>query len=125
MIISLYTQPLEKDMHISEIRNYTYKSNAVYSWFKYNIKDTLVSSNTFIIYLENIEYLLTICKDIRENHNLAYMLPIEKNSILESSYNQNYYNDIDTTIEALEQCKKLNFSTYLFQFMYINEDQES
>lgn len=93
---------------IVERAGYWRKANQIHKWFVTNVQDGNDDCGRYYVSKENMEKLLDSCKKVKENHQLApELLPTESGFFFGSTeYGEYYYEDIDTTIEILENALK-------------------
>lgn len=93
-----------KISYIEESVGYWRKANAIHKWFVDNVQDGVDDCGDHYVELEQLEELLDICKQVKENNDLAdELLPRQSGFFFGSTeYDEWYYKDIDDTIEMLE-----------------------
>ncbi|MGP8216396.1 MAG: hypothetical protein ACLQQ4_12575 [Bacteroidia bacterium] len=97
-----------KVSYIEENAAYWRKSNQIHKWFVDNIQEGNDDCGTYYVPLKALEDLLDICKKIKADHNLAEkLLPVQEGFFFGSTeYDEYYFQDIDDTIEILEEILK-------------------
>lgn len=97
-----------KISYIEESVGYWRKANAIHKWFVDNVQDGVDDCRDYYVELEQLEELLDICKQVKENNELAdELLPRQSGCFFGSTeYDEWYYKDIDDTIEMLERIIK-------------------
>lgn len=98
---------------------YWRKANSVHSWFVKNVQDDVDDCKTYYVSKENIEELLDTCKKVKSDPDLAETLlpPAEGFFFGGTEINKWYFQDIDNTIEQLENCVKYFDNNWSFEYM--------
>lgn len=99
---------LSRVTNVEEQVGYWRKANHIHMWMVNNIQDGEDDCKEYQIYEEQIGYLLATCKQVKEDHSLAEsLLPTGSGFFFGSTdYDEGYYQDVDYTIEVLEQALK-------------------
>jgi hypothetical protein len=89
---------------------YWRKANAIHKWFVENVQNGKDDCGDYWVPEEKIDELLDICKQVRDNHELAEkLLPTQSGFFFGSThYDEYYHEDIINTIEILERAKVMN-----------------
>jgi hypothetical protein len=108
---------LNEVIHIVCNGAYWRKANQIHSWFVKNVQDGEDDCKDYYVEKEKLRELLEICKQIKENPELAIeMLPTQEGFFFGSTeYDEYYMEDIDETIDQLS---KLDLSNENYQFDY-------
>lgn len=88
---------------------YWRKANAIHKWFVENVQYGEDECNPYPAYREQLESLLNICKQIKEDHSLAdELLPTGDGFFFGSTeYDDWYFEDINSTIDIIEYALSL------------------
>lgn len=97
-----------KSDRIAEIKEevgYWRKANQIHKWFVDNVQNGEDDCGNYYVSNEQLKELLEICKKVKENHKLAEeLLPSSSGFFFgQTEYNERYFQDIDNTIEIIEQ----------------------
>lgn len=84
------------------------KSYAIHRWFVDNVKGGEDDAETHYVSSKKLKTLLAICKKVKADHTLAEkLLPVQDGLIFGSTeYDEDYFGDIDYTIDILEEIMK-------------------
>lgn len=101
---------VSKVVYIEEEVGYWRKANAIHQWFVENCQGGVDDCKGYYVDETNLEELLNICKQIKEDHSkAAELLPPQGGFFFGSTdIDESYFYDIDNTIEILEPLVKLN-----------------
>jgi len=93
---------------LTEEIGYWRKANAIHLWFVNNIQSGNDDCGTYDISREKIEELLKICQKVKNDPTQAStLLPTTSGFFFGStSYDKYYFEDIENTIEMLEEALK-------------------
>ena len=99
---------LTRVVNVEEQFAYWRKANHIHMWMVNNIQYGEDDCKEYQIYQEQIEKLLEDCKKVKKDHSLAEtLLPTGSGFFFGSTdYDDGYYEDIDYTIEMMEQALK-------------------
>lgn len=99
---------LKKVTYIIEQAGYWRKANHIHQWFVENVQDGEDDCKDYYADIKKLQKLLGICKQVKENHELAKeLLPTQAGPFFGGTgYNEYYFKDIDDTIEILEEALK-------------------
>ena len=88
---------------------YWRKANAIHKWFVNNVQDGKDDCGDYWVSKENVDDLLSICKQVVENPEKAEeLLPTQSGFFFgNTEYNDWYMQDIVDTIDILERAKAL------------------
>lgn len=88
---------------------YWRKANHIHKWFVDNCQNGKDDCQASYVSRDNLKKLLTICKKIKKNPEIAQkLLPTQAGFFFGSeNYDKYYMNDITSTIAIIEQCLKL------------------
>ena len=107
--------------HAQVTHNVAYwrKANSVHSWFVRNVQDGTDDCKTYYVSKENIKELLDTCKKVKADPDLAETLlpPAEGFFFGGTEIDEWYFQDIDNTIEQLENCVKYFDDHWSFEYM--------
>ena len=110
---------LEKISSIEFEVGYWRKSNHIHKWFVDNVQNGLDNCNKYDVLPYQLEELLSICKEIKNDHSKAdELLPTQEGFFFGSTdYDQGYYDDIEDTIQILESViNDKDFHTYDYHY---------
>ena len=95
----------EKVRYVIEEAGYWRKANQIHQWFVDNVQQGEDDCQHYHVSREQLESLLDICKKIKEDNSLAKsLLPTQSGFFFGGTeYNEYYYQDIDNTIQILEE----------------------
>ena len=84
------------------------KSYQIHQWFVDNVQQGEDDCGNYYVGRETLEELLEICKKVKEDNSLAEkLLPTQSGFFFGGTeYDEWYFQDIDNTIEILEECLK-------------------
>jgi len=84
------------------------KSYQILQWFVDNVQQGEDDCGNYYVVRETLEELLEICKKVKEDNSLAEkLLPTQSGFFFGGTeYDEWYFQDIDNTIEILEECLK-------------------
>ena len=107
-----------KVSEIVERAGYWRKANQIHKWFVTNVQNEVDDCGHYYVSTADMQKLLEICKQVKENHALApELLPTGSGFFFgNTDYTEYYYEDIDTTIEILEEA--LKETSYEVSFEY-------
>lgn len=90
--------------YIEERVGYWRKANAIHQWFVENCQEGVDDCREAYVEFDQLIELLDICREVKANHGKAYsLLPVQSGPFFGSTdYDDWYWEDIDTTIEILE-----------------------
>lgn len=93
---------------VSEIREavgYWRKANQIHSWFVENVQDGEDDCGSYLVEADKLRELLDLCKRVKEDPSKAdELLPTQEGFFFgDTDYDEYYYQDIDDTIELLEE----------------------
>lgn len=98
---------------------YWRKSNAIHHWFVYNIADGIDQCQEIHCTKENLEELLHTCRNVLDKKDESFAsenLPTRGGFFFGSTdYDQWYWEDIERTIEILENVLKLDYNSFTYQ----------
>lgn len=99
---------------------YWRKANHIHGWFVRNTLDPCGEGEQVQVSREQLMQLLMTCKTVRLHHSLAEaMLPPMEGFLFGSTeIDDEYFEQIDETIELLEKALAQDFSKYKSVFMY-------
>lgn len=99
-----------KIIYIEEEVGYWRKANAIHKWFVDNCQNGSDDCKPYYVSYEQLQELLAICKQIKEDHSKAEaLLPPQGGFFFGSTdIDDWYFSDIDNTIEILEPLINLN-----------------
>lgn len=107
--------------HAQVTHNVAYwrKANAIHNWFVKNIQDDVDDCKTYYVSKESIEILLETCKKVKADPDLAEALlpPVDGFFFGGTEIDEWYFQDIDNTIEQLENCVKYFDNNWSFEYM--------
>jgi len=97
---------------------YWRKANQIHSWFVRNVQDGKDDCKTYYVSKEQIAELLDTCKKIKADPDLAETLlpPAEGFFFGGTEIDEWYFQDIDNTIEQLENCVKYFDDHWSFEY---------
>lgn len=95
----------EKIKYVVEEAGYWRKANQIHQWFVENVQRGTDDCGNYWVTRENLEELLGICKQIKEDNSLAdSLLPTQSGFFFGGTeYDEWYFQNIDNTIEILEE----------------------
>ncbi len=95
----------ERVKYVIEEVGYWRKANQIHQWFVENIQQGEDDCKSYWVSRENLIELLDICKQIKEDNSKAEsLLPTQSGFFFGGTeYNEWYFNDINNTIEILEE----------------------
>lgn len=90
--------------YVVEEVGYWRKANQIHNWFVQNVQNGIDECQESYVEREKLEELLKLCKEVKENPSKAEeLLPSAEGFFFGNvEYNEWYYNDIDNTIQILE-----------------------
>lgn len=96
---------LDKISYVEEHVAYWRKANAIHRWFVDEVGNSVDDCRPIWVNTEKLEELVQLCKRVKENHSLApELLPAQEGFFFGSTeYDEWYFEDIDSTIEQLEE----------------------
>ena len=96
----------ERVKYVVEEVGYWRKANQIHQWFVDNVQNGIDECQSSYASRERLEELLGICKKIKEDNSLAEtLLPTQSGFFFGGTeYDEWYFNDIDSTINILEEC---------------------
>ena len=99
---------LERVTYITEEIGYWRKVNHIHRWFVENIQGGEDDCNEYIVPLDKLHELKTICEKVMADHTLApSLLPTEDGFFFGSTdYDEYYFNDVAETIKILDSALK-------------------
>ena len=116
---------IERVTCIEEEVGYWRKANQIHNWFVENVQDGIDNCQLSYVPIEQLEQLLELCKQVKENPKDAEgLLPTQGGFFFGSTeYDEFYLNDIEDTIKILERViseakeneKKKIYSDYYYQ----------
>ncbi len=91
--------------YICEQVGYWRKANAIHKWFVEHVQGGVDECQESSVSTEKLKELLDICKKVKKNPKLApELLPTQGGFFFgDTSYDEYYIQDIDTTIKILEK----------------------
>ncbi len=95
----------ERVKYVIEEVGYWRKANQIHQWFVENVQQGEDDCKSYWVSRENLIELLDICKQIKEDNSKAEsLLPTQSGFFFGGTeYNEWYFNDINNTIEILEE----------------------
>ena len=96
----------EKIRYVIEEAGYWRKANQIHQWFVDTVQQGEDDCGNYYVSREQLSSLLEICKKIKADNSLAEsLLPTQSGFFFGGTeYDEYYYQDIDNTIEILEDC---------------------
>lgn len=96
----------KKVKYVVEEAGYWRKANQIHRWFVENVQKGTDDCGSYWVSREQLEELLGLCKQVKENHSLADdLLPSTSGFFFGGTeYDEWYYNDIESTIKIIEEC---------------------
>ena len=87
---------------------YWRKANAIHKWFVDKCANGVDECQKIYVSKDKLQELLTTCKDVEQNHNLAEeLLPTSKGFFFGGvEYNDWYFEDLKYTIDLIEKVLK-------------------
>jgi hypothetical protein len=97
-----------KVSYIAEEVMYWRKANHIHRWFVDNVQNGADDCGEYYVTMDNLENLLSVCNKVLENPELGEeLLPTQEGFFFGSTaYDENYIDDIVSTIECLEKLLK-------------------
>ncbi len=95
---------------------YWRKANAIHQWFVDNCQDGSDDCREYMVSREQLETLLNLCNQVKENKGLASeLLPTTSGFFFGSTeYDEYYFDDIDSTIEIINKVLQMEPSWDFF-----------
>ena len=107
-----------KISEIVERAGYWRKANQIHKWFVTNVQDEVDDCGHYCVSTEDLQKLLDLCKQVKENHALApELLPTESGFFFgNTDYGEYYYEDIDSTIEICTEALEEKSNEVYFEY---------
>jgi hypothetical protein len=108
--------------NVSVVAIYWRKANAIHQWFVDNVQGGEDNCKPYIFYLDSLEELLAVCKEVKENPDEAEnLLPTSNGFFFGSTeYDEWYWEDLDRTIVELtaliDKLKAESLTTYDLEY---------
>jgi len=95
----------ERVSYIEEQVGYWRKANHIHNWFVQNVQNGEDDCKSYYVDIDDLMNLLDMCKQVKENPSKGEeLLPTTSGFFFgDTDYNEHYMNDIDHTIEILQQ----------------------
>lgn len=95
----------ERVSYIEEQVGYWRKANHIHNWFVQNVQNGEDDCKSYYVDIDDLMNLLDMCKQVKENPSKGEeLLPTTSGFFFgDTGYGEDYMNDIDRTIEILEQ----------------------
>lgn len=105
-----------KVKYIEEEVGYWRKANQIHNWFVENIQGGVDDCREAWVDLDDLEKLLEVCKQVRDDHSLApTLLPSVSGFFFGGTeYNEYYFEEINNTISILEEALKSNSGDFYY-----------
>jgi len=96
----------KKVKYVVEEAGYWRKANQIHRWFVENVQRGTDDCGSYWVSREKLEELLDLCKRVKEDNSLAdELLPSTSGFFFGGTeYDEWYFNDIDNTIQIIEEC---------------------
>ena len=96
---------VERISEVVEDSIYWRKANQIHAWFVANVQDDVDDCRETYVEYEKLKELLELCKQVQTDHSLAEeLLPTQSGFFFGSTeYDEDYFADIQYTIEELEK----------------------
>jgi hypothetical protein len=112
--IELYKDSKKLDIHSKSIiyilEDFAYwrKANHIHKWFVDKVQDGVDNCAMYYVPGCKLLELLDLCKQVKENHNLAEeLLPTQSGFFFgDTAYDEYYFDEIDITIKRLKDVKE-------------------
>lgn len=107
---------LKKVTYIIERAGYWRKANHIHQWFVDNCQNGEDDCKEYYVDQEQLKELLDVCKQVKENHDLAEeLLPTQSGFFFGGTeYDEYYFDCIDETIEIIEEALKDEKGDYYY-----------
>lgn len=95
----------ERVSYIEEQVGYWRKANHIHNWFVQNIQNGEDNCGEYYVGIDDLMNLLDVCKQVKENPSKGEeLLPTTSGFFFgDTDYDEGYMNDIDTTIQIIEE----------------------
>jgi len=99
---------------------YWRKANQIHRWFVENAQDGVDNCEEYYVSIEQLRELLSLCQEIKEDHSKAMKLlpPQEGFFFGNTDVDEDYFMDIDNTIEIVQRCIKYQKEQPTVSFYY-------
>jgi len=106
----------KKVKYIIEEAGYWRKANQIHRWFVENVQNGVDNCGDYYVGSEKLAELLDLCKKVKADHSLAdELLPSASGFFFGGTeYDEWYFNDIENTIDVLEEALKDDRADYYY-----------